>query len=354
MRLTLAPRTSVLKQRNSEWVDRQFQALGNITKPAAHARRVVLTGFTRFGFSGKGKVYQGDYFPGFTRALADHDIDCHFVWTEKDLCDLTEQGNTAIIHLFNEELPWPYTEEICRAEANADVVFCSRRAGSIVSNKINANRYLSAQGIGMPPEVIGEDAGTVFSNSVIGSGKRVIVTSDRTKLPEGRYNTAFIDTRVDFGGKTWYTMFRIQAVGGLVHHAYVRARDTAERAPSVHSKDTPANAGLIEHLYDILVAPRRAEIHAHAKKMGDILGPGFYAHDMVVCRETGKMYMVEAGFKFNDSPYAAYLESVHEDTPSNRIFYDGTYPLVGAYLFRKEWDRALTQRQADPWMILSS
>ncbi|MDZ7904759.1 MAG: hypothetical protein U5N55_02560 [Cypionkella sp.] len=192
----------------------------------------------------------------------------------------------------------------------------------------------------------------VFSNLEMGSGKRVIVTKDNTNISEDRYNTRFIDTRIDFGGKTWYTMFRIQAVGGHIHHCYVRARDTAERAPSVHSKDTPANAGLIEHLYDKLIAPRRSEIFHHTRKMGEILGPGFYAHDMVVCQETGTLYMVESGFKFNDSPYANYLKSVQDDTPSNRIFYDGSYPIVGAHLFLKVWDDTIKNPQQAPWKML--
>lgn len=348
-----APFQGIAKKREAGWIANNIALLGDIAPPAGRARRVIFTAFSRFGFSGKGKVYTEDYFPAFTHHLARQGVDCHFVWTEDQLADCAALGNYAIVHLFNEEKYIIYTPQIRAAEEGAQAVFCTHRAASIIADKRRANQLLTAQGISMPKLVnSGDDAPSgVFSNAEIGSGKRVIVTAGSEDLAVDRYNTQFIDTQINFGGKTWYTMFRIQAVGGYIHHAYVRARDAAERAPSVHSKDTPANAALIEHLYDNLIAPRRAEIALHTKKMGEILGPGFYAHDMVVCQSTGRMYMVETGFKFNDSPYAAYLQSAQDETPSNRIFYDSTYPIAGAHLFLKVWDQARNQPPPAPWRI---
>lgn len=355
MEFTEAKFRGHIKLREGNWVANNIASLGAIAKPNGRRRRVVFTAFTRFGFSGKGKVYTEDYFPKFTHYLAENDVDTYFVWSEQDLIDLCKDCNYAIIHLYNEEKYNTYTPAIRQAEMAADVVFCTQRAASIVSNKKIANRFFTENGISMPKELITSQdvSGKVFSNHLSGSGKRVIVSSATDSLLDDRYNTDFVDTRIDYGGKTWYTMFRIQAVGQNVHHAYVRARDVAERAPSVHSKDTPANAGLIEYIYDKLIAPRRGDIAEHTRKMGELLGPGFYAHDMIVCRESGKMFMVESGFKFNDSPYANYISSVQDDMPSNRIFYDSTYPTVSAYLFLKAWAEALRNPPPAPWMVLT-
>ncbi len=101
----------------------------------------------------------------------------------------------AIVHLFNEEKFVIYTPEIRRAEEGADVVFCTHRAASIISDKKRANRFLTAQGISMPKLVgVGEKTSAkVFSNSEMGSGKRVIVTEGADAISEDRYNTDFID-----------------------------------------------------------------------------------------------------------------------------------------------------------------
>ena len=122
----------------------------------------------------------------------------------------------------------------------------------------------------------------------------------------------------------------------------------ADRSASVHSKDTPANGPLIEFLFDTLIHPRRDQITQHAWAMGEILGPGFYAHDMVVSNATGELFMVESGFKFNDTPYANYLIADADRMPSNRIFYTGDYPVRAAELFLTEWDHARAHGQPDP------
>ena len=71
--------------RDAAWAERNMRELGDITPPASRARKVVVTGFSRFGFWANAKVYQGDYFPDFTRHLADHGVDGHFVWDEAGL-----------------------------------------------------------------------------------------------------------------------------------------------------------------------------------------------------------------------------------------------------------------------------
>lgn len=347
--LTRTPDAAV-PRRDEDWVARNLAALGDVTPPADRPRQIVFTGFARFGFGAKGKVYSKDYFPAFSRRMAEQGVDCHFVWDEDGL-DRHTTGTkpTSIVHMMNEEKLWPYNPRIRAAEARADFVFCSKRAANLLKEKPVTNRFLTPRGVPMPRMLGPTETGVrTFSNSAEGSGKRIIVTDTPETLDPNRYNTAFIDTRVPFEGRSYYTMFRIQAITRKVLHAYVRARDTSEKAASVHSKDTPANAGLIEMLYDLQIRPRLDEIATFTDRIGRLLGPGSYACDMVVCSTTGQMFMVEAGFKFNDSPYAAYLESVADQTPCNAIFYGGEYAVRAADLFLEEWLWSARYFTADP------
>ena len=337
------------RRRDEAWIQLQLAQLVQVPPPTGRPRHLIFTAFTRFGFGGKGKVYIPEYFPGFTQQLARAGVDCSFVWDEDGLDAALDDRDTAILHIFNEEKLNPYNSRIRAAEAQAGVVFCTQRSAQIVSFKRRANLFLTARGIAMPPIIDSTAAPTaVFSNAAIGSGRRTAVVPDGTSLDAERYNTRYIDTRLTFEGTTYHTMFRIQAVGRQVQHAYPRARDVKEKSASVHSKDTPANGPLIEFLFQTLIEPRREEIAQHTMALGEILGPGFYAHDMVVCNTTGALYMVETGFKFNDTPYATYLEPDADRMPSNRIFYTGEYALRAADLFLAEWDNARRNGQPDP------
>lgn len=336
-------------RRDESWVIRNLTSQAGVPPATGRARHLIFTAFTRFGFGGKGKVYIPEYFPPFTQRLAAAEVDCSFVWNEDGLEAALDDRDTAIIHLFNEEKVCAYNSRIRAVEAKAAAVFCSHRAGLIVSQKRRANLFLTARGVSMPQLVdLADPTVPVFSNAAIGSGKRTSVIGAPEALDADRYNTRYIDTRLGFEGITYHTMFRIQTVGRRVLHAYPRARDVREKSASVHSKDTPANGPLIEFLHTTLITPRRDEIAAHAEKLGDILGPGFYAHDMVVSNSTSELFMVESGFKFNDTPYAEYLSPDADRMPSNAIFYNGQYAVRAAELFIQEWDDALTRPQPDP------
>lgn len=340
------------RKRDESWLRGQRAQLDGVPLPSGRPRHLIFTAFTRFGLGGKGKVYIPEYFPGFTQSLAAAGVDCSFVFDEQGLTDAIDDRDTAILHMYNEEKLYPVNDLIRAAERRAGVVFCTHRAALISSIKPRTNSFLTARGISMPAMIGPGDAAdlgtSVFSNAAIGSGRRTMVLADGANLDLARYNTRYVDTRLDFGGKTYHTMFRIQAVGRQVQHAYPRARDVGERSASVHSKDTPADGPLIEFLFRTLIEPRREEIARHTFALGEILGPGFYAHDMVVCNSTGRLYMVETGFKFNDTPYATYLEPDADRMPSNRIFYTGEYPVRAASLFLGEWEHARRNGQPDP------
>ena len=179
----MIPMTKGKREKDQTWVTNNLAQLGDIAVPTGRERRVIITGLTRFGFWAKAKVYQGDYFPAFTHRLAELGVDCHFVWTDTQLLDLVTGENTAIIHLFNEEKPFQFTPPMLQAQQRAGFVFCTPRAASIISNKLLANQFLTSQDIPMPRLIEdSQNRGMIFSNSVIGSGKRVMVTKDPSKL----------------------------------------------------------------------------------------------------------------------------------------------------------------------------
>lgn len=281
--------------------------------------------------------------------MAEHDIDSAFAWNENGLEAVVDGRDTALIHLFNEEKACAYNDRIRAIEARCSLVFCTRRAGAIVAKKAYANQYLTARGIPMPEIIQTADTDLpVFSNAAIGSGRRTIVAATARDIDPQRYNTRYVDTRLQFDGVTYHTMFRIQAMWGEILHAYPRARDEREKSASVHSKDTPANGPLIEYLNGELIRSRWDEVVDFTRRIGDILGPGAYAHDMIVCNQTGKMYMVESGLKFNDTPYADYIAAAAAEMPCNAIFYSGQYAVRAADLFAQAWDRARQTPVPDP------
>jgi hypothetical protein len=105
-------------------------------------------------------------------------------------------------------------------------------------------------------------------------------------------------------------------VGPYVTHAFVRARDVSEGNPSVHLKDTPHDAVLINALEKRLIEANTAQFSELAERVYEALGPGFYAHDILVETNSNRALMCETGFKFNDAPYMEWVQSVRSQVPS--------------------------------------
>ena len=181
-------------------------------------------------------------------------------------------------------------------------VFNSRRIAKIIADKKEANAFLSQNGIPMP-SLVGLGNKKIFSNARIGSHEPVFVYDDASEIDENRYNTEFVDTRARFRDSVYYTTVRLMCIGSHLLQIFVRAGHEAENNPSVHTADTPQDRALVDHLYGVLVAPRIEEYSLLAKNIGSALGPGFYAHDLLVDNETGGLFLCESGFKFFDNAY---------------------------------------------------
>jgi hypothetical protein len=182
--------------------------------------------------------------------------------------------------------------------------------------------------------------GRVFSNLRQDSAGAVTVLDRLDQADADRYNTSFVDTRVTHAGRTYYTCVRLLCVGPHVVHGYVRARDVAEGSASVHNADTPLDPALLGILHESQVDARMAEHADVAARVAAALGPGFYAHDIVVPNDGGAVQLCETGFKFNDGSYPARLAPVAAELPwHRRMFAISEWADVSAGLFLNECTR---------------
>lgn len=51
------------------------------------------------------------------------------------------------------------------------------------------------------------------------------------------------------------------------------------------------------------------------ERMGHVLGPGFYAHDILPCSDDRQLYVCETGFKFDDMSLREWLWPISSDLP---------------------------------------
>ena len=146
--------------------------------------------------------------------------------------------------------------------------------------------------------------------------------------------------RVRFEEDVYYTSIRLMCIGSCLVQVYVRARDENEDSPSVHNANTPRHRRLLDHLYDSLVSPRMDGLISLAERIGSVLGPGFYAHDVLVDRESGELLLCETGFKFYDGSYCERMHGVLGDRGFiGSIFDQETYAGHAASVFLSYCDR---------------
>ena len=226
--------------------------------PEESKAKIVIAAVGSRGVSTRGKVRTHLFFPPFCRCLAQCGIGSVYVGDIKSLKREIlsfEGGNSIIINLVNETFDdvseYEYSEDIL---TKSSAVFNSGEASRIIRDKQQANIYLSEHGISMPSLNIGETS-RIFSNARFGSKEEVFLIEDFVKIDESRYNTEFIDTTVEYGDKLYFTSIRLMCIGPHLLQIYVRARDTEENSPSVHSTDTPTNPELLEYLHKQLVSP---------------------------------------------------------------------------------------------------
>lgn len=193
----------------------------------------------------------------------------------------------------------------------------SVQQGAIIGDKIRQNECLTAAGVPMPRLLrSGDDFQTAFSNEVSNAHVPVHLIEPGQALDETRYNTEYVDCRHEYNGALWNVCIRAQAIGKRVLFSWVRAG--AEE--SVHSRDTPVDAGLIQHFHRSLVLPNADRIQAIADGVNKGLGPGFYAHDILPCARTGRLFLCETNWKFYDGNHRFHMSPIASEHPVPDLF----------------------------------
>ena len=176
------------------------------------------------------------------------------------------------------------------------------RVSFLGSKKTSHERY-SRHNIPIPDAVTGHATAAVFSIADVGSRSDVNVLKAGDSIPSDQHNVDYIDTRVCYKGAWYYVCLRAFVVAGALVAVYVRAKPTSEGNPAVHVSTTPQDLGLLQFLYDDMVAARWAEIDALCASVEPLIGYGFYVHDILPCANSGDLFICESGIKLGNSGY---------------------------------------------------
>jgi hypothetical protein len=315
--LRAAPRRLSSKVREKRDRVRLRQAIAAV-QPNKPRATVVITAMSPGGVNGPGKVEAAIFIPPFALRLARAGVATALAAGPAELRAAMTPGPAILVHVYREVAYRIDTPEVLEAEGRAAGVFNAARSGPIVADKVLTNEFLTGRGVRMPslsPE------GRVFSNLRQDSAGAVVIVDRLDRAEAGRYNTSFVDTRITLAGQTYYTSVRLLCVGARILHGYVRARDVAEGSASVHALDTPLDPRLVEMLQECQVEQRMPELVDLAAGIAAALGPGFYAHDVLMPNDGGPPQLCETGFKFNDRSYPGRLLPVAAELPSHRIMF---------------------------------
>jgi hypothetical protein len=254
------------------------------------------------------------FMPAFARALASRGFRTrHFKDPWLFLLAGKIDGPIIVVPVYNEarSLRMPrFIEAVAGKRYGATAVLHPTHIAALVSDKAATNRALSEAGVPMPALVEGRAGTHVFSNARDQSGARVNVVEAGEATDPSRYNAELIDTVHELGSSKYYVCLRVACVGQIPCSITVRARPVEDNNPSVHLGNTPRNPELLNWLYESLVRDRRGEIEELCACVERRLGLGFFGHDIMPERGTGKLYLAETGFKFDDLGYRGHMHSI--------------------------------------------
>lgn len=290
-------------------------------QPRAPDFSVVFTALTRDGLAANGKVSAFEYLPPFCDHLRRAGVATTFVSSLRELKRaLRQSSETVLVHIYGEDHEQIVSDRLTALDARAALVFNPSRLGPLLADKQASQDAFAGGGIPVPP-VIGAD-GPGFVRARMGTHEPTIAGALAAGTATEDYiKTAFVDTRVPFRERSYYTTVRLHCLDDEILHAYPRARDAAEGDPSVHAADTPRDPDLIEHLHQMLVVPNGDRFRDIARAMFGVLGHGFFAHDLLIDATSGDIFVCESGLKFDDPAFWMHLEPVAGDIPSQARLY---------------------------------
>ncbi|WP_299792780.1 hypothetical protein [uncultured Marivita sp.] len=284
-----------------------------VAQPKKPVAKVVISAMTEGGANANGKVKADLFFPPFCDELRRNGFKIEWAWSKKELARRLAGNLPAfIIHLYGEDNVQILDEDIQQIEKMAVATFNRAETGPLLADKIASQKILSDAGVNVPP--VTTNSGHVRRR--LGSKKSTDLGGQvpANEKEENFIRTRFIDTRVNFNGKSYYTTIRLICVDEIVLHAYPRARDVDDGNPDVHAGNTPLDADLIEYLHTTLVTPFEEEFRSIAQKLFSAWGHGFFAHDLLI--EGRDVFVCESGFKIDDLNYSNHLGPISNKIPS--------------------------------------
>lgn len=280
---------------------------------------IALVGTARHGLHGNGKWTPHLYFPKFRYALAKRGISLIAYREPADAIRNIAHHNPAAMQfvlIYNEVLQRDQFEDFAKLACHSRFRFYNAAStGEIIGDKLLTNEAFSRAGIAVPPIAGDQATDKVFSNARTGTGAATRVVDAGERLDASRYNTLFINTAHEYRGKLYHVALRALAITGTMICAYVRLRPTGEAEASVHAGDTPLDPALIAYFHETLVERNRTRLTKLCEQIGEVLGPGFYAHDILPSQENGELYVCETGFKFDDQDIRETLWPISSDLP---------------------------------------
>jgi hypothetical protein len=278
-----------------------------LLKTRPEGKSVAIIGSYIGGLNMPGKVSRELFFPIFNYVLAP--VNAH-VAPYETLDDFLS-ANTAdfagvAIHIYREE-----TDDLDAVEEGQRRILAKHpgalivhpvKLGRILGSKADTNAYLAEHGLPVPRMIDQRVSNEIaFSNHAHSTKQKVYLVRPGEVLDSERYNTTFIDTTHRFNGVDYYAYIRAYAVGEVRVATYVGCRPVAEGNPSVHlsnGKDPVA----INYFNCVFAIPFQEEIERLCRRMGALYGLGFYIHDFLPCRNTGRLFIAESGFKLGPGP----------------------------------------------------
>jgi len=299
-------------------------------------------------FPGAGGKMPPHFLPPFERTLAALGMETSR-YTFRQFIDADVQADAAIF-IYAEvgarrsvDL-WQAIEQAGKAaDARNILLVHGPLIGRIVADKTLTHQTLSAAGIPMPRMLSDHSVAPfkVFSNEKQASHAPVVVVNPGERLLPNRYDTEWIDTIHDFMSKRYYVVLRAMCVGPHCLSIFVRARPVVQRDASVHNTDTPLDAALLNFLYEQVVVPRSVAIASLCAGVAGALGLGFYAHDILPERSTGRVLLCETNFKFYDDLYRQHIWPLR-DQLINDDYLSDDFPQRSAECFAAELRKLLS------------
>jgi len=290
-------------------------------QPINAKAHIVLTVLTKAGPWANGKVSMHQHLLPFCETLRGRNFATSFVSSERELSRmLRTRRPTILIHLYGEDNENIVSFELLELERMALATFNCAAIGPILADKLASHKTFEAAGVPVPAL---SDAGG-FVRHRLGTGLQTVQEGygdDMKPVSDLHIRTQFVDTRIKFNNDEYFVSIRLLCIDNVILHALPRARNARDGDANVHARDTPINSALIEFIHDKLVEPHMEDFSSIADKLFKALGHGFYAHDLLIEKSSGAIFVCESGFKFDSPSYSNRFAAIASEIPSQAIMF---------------------------------